>query len=174
MPPHPFGCGGLCWREKRDFERAKTRYHRYCGKNDNGEAENLNMLRLLPTVLSKPHFTATKKGCRSILLLVRETGLEPVRCKPHAPQTCASASSATLAFLSCDLAAQRLILYHFFHKCQYLFAKKIIFFAFFILWEKEAFECKVKRVPSKPPLSDGNRAGCFPQMHKMPRCGHDV
>ena len=31
--------------------------------------------------------------------LVRETGLEPVRCKPHAPQTCASASSATLAFI---------------------------------------------------------------------------
>ena len=29
--------------------------------------------------------------------LVRETGLEPVRCEPHAPQTCASASSATLA-----------------------------------------------------------------------------
>ena len=31
-------------------------------------------------------------------LLVRETGLEPVRCEPHAPQTCASASSATLAY----------------------------------------------------------------------------
>ena len=30
--------------------------------------------------------------------LVRETGLEPVRCEPHAPQTCASASSATLAY----------------------------------------------------------------------------
>ena len=29
--------------------------------------------------------------------VVRETGLEPVRCYPHAPQTCASASSATLA-----------------------------------------------------------------------------
>ena len=29
--------------------------------------------------------------------MVRETGLEPVRCEPHAPQTCASASSATLA-----------------------------------------------------------------------------
>ena len=28
---------------------------------------------------------------------MRETGLEPVRCEPHAPQTCASASSATLA-----------------------------------------------------------------------------
>ena len=32
-----------------------------------------------------------------ITLLVRETGLEPVRWKPHAPQTCASASSATAA-----------------------------------------------------------------------------
>ena len=31
------------------------------------------------------------------LFLVRKTGLEPVRCKPHAPQTCASASSATSA-----------------------------------------------------------------------------
>ena len=29
--------------------------------------------------------------------MVRETGLEPVRCEPHAPQTCASASSATAA-----------------------------------------------------------------------------
>ncbi len=30
-------------------------------------------------------------------ILVRETGLEPVRVAPHAPQTCASADSATLA-----------------------------------------------------------------------------
>ena len=29
--------------------------------------------------------------------LVRETGLEPVQCELHAPQTCASASSATPA-----------------------------------------------------------------------------
>ena len=28
---------------------------------------------------------------------MRETGLEPVRVAPHAPQTCASADSATLA-----------------------------------------------------------------------------
>ena len=34
--------------------------------------------------------------------LVRETGLEPVRCEPHAPQTCASASSATLAYCRFD------------------------------------------------------------------------
>ena len=31
--------------------------------------------------------------------LVRETGLEPVRAAPPAPQTCASADSATLAYL---------------------------------------------------------------------------
>ena len=30
--------------------------------------------------------------------MVRETGLEPVRVAPHAPQTCASADSATLAY----------------------------------------------------------------------------
>ena len=30
--------------------------------------------------------------------MVRETGLEPVRAAPHAPQTCASADSATLAY----------------------------------------------------------------------------
>ena len=40
-----------------------------------------------------------KKGARlcSSFLLVRETGIEPVRFSPHAPQTCASASSATPA-----------------------------------------------------------------------------
>ena len=32
-----------------------------------------------------------------LYFLVRETGLEPVRVAPHAPQTCASADSATLA-----------------------------------------------------------------------------
>ena len=31
--------------------------------------------------------------------VVRETGLEPVRHTTHAPQTCLSASSSTLAFL---------------------------------------------------------------------------
>ncbi len=40
--------------------------------------------------------TGTLSGSR---LLVRETGLEPVQCELHAPQTCASASSATLAFI---------------------------------------------------------------------------
>ncbi len=43
--------------------------------------------------------------------LVRETGLEPVRCKPHAPQTCASASSATLAYSFARLSQRRILLY---------------------------------------------------------------
>ena len=34
---------------------------------------------------------------------MRETGLEPVRAAPHAPQTCASADSATLAYLILQL-----------------------------------------------------------------------
>ena len=33
--------------------------------------------------------------------LVRETGLEPVRLATHAPQTCLSASSSTLAYPTC-------------------------------------------------------------------------
>ena len=42
----------------------------------------------------------TKEQARNLLFcFMRKTGLEPVRCKPHAPQTCASASSATSAYL---------------------------------------------------------------------------
>ena len=55
------------------------------------------------------------------LIVVRETGLEPVRCEPHAPQTCASASSATPACASCT---QHTILYTIFLKCQVFFQKK--------------------------------------------------
>ena len=56
-------------------------------------------------------------------ILVRETGLEPVRCNPHAPQTCASASSATLAYI-CRLRKRRILLYIFFLICQVFFQKK--------------------------------------------------
>ena len=42
---------------------------------------------------------------------MRETGLEPVRTATHAPQTCASADSATLAFSvryrTCVIIAER-------------------------------------------------------------------
>ena len=46
----------------------------------------------------------SRKSCNfrssEIQKLVRETGLEPVRVTPHAPQTCASADSATLAYIN--------------------------------------------------------------------------
>ncbi len=41
---------------------------------------------------------AKEKADSSLNLLMRKTGLEPVWNAPHAPQTCASASSATSAY----------------------------------------------------------------------------
>ena len=46
--------------------------------------------------------------------LVRETGLEPVRVAPHAPQTCASADSATLASTVSIIAERYLFVNTFF------------------------------------------------------------
>ena len=43
------------------------------------------------------HFEKRKDEAEKPRPLVRETGLEPVRTATHAPQTCASADSATLA-----------------------------------------------------------------------------
>ena len=58
-----------------------------------------------------------------LAILVRETGLEPVRVTPHAPQTCASADSATLAIAR--------ILYHFAPEMSSLFQEKVrAFFTF--------------------------------------------
>ena len=59
---------------------------------------------------------------------MRETGIEPVRFSPHAPQTCASASSATPA---CTLCAQHAYYTRFFKKSQGVFQKKIKYFLFF-------------------------------------------
>ncbi len=51
--------------------------------------------------VSSPRHEHQKKNTKYpngyLVFLVRETGLEPVRVAPHAPQTCASADSATLA-----------------------------------------------------------------------------
>ena len=56
----------------------------------------------LPLLLQVPEsLHNTKKEAMIVtasLSMVRETGLEPVRVAPHAPQTCASADSATLAY----------------------------------------------------------------------------
>ena len=59
-----------------------------------------------------------------LFMLVRETGLEPVRCEPHAPQTCASASSATLASTS--------IVYSIKCVLSIAFLKKMNFFQVFL------------------------------------------
>ena len=71
--------------------------------------------------IDKKHQKRTSNGCP--FLMVRETGLEPVRCEPHAPQTCASACSATLAF-AVALATARLL----YNKHT---QKSILFFDFF-------------------------------------------
>ena len=78
-------------------------------------------------------FTQRQKGHRHeacTLFVVRETGLEPVRCEPHAPQTCASASSATLAFVSetvpfGSVLTRHMLLYTKKSVCQVLSRKKI-------------------------------------------------
>ena len=50
-----------------------------------------------------------------VFSMVRVTGLEPVRRETHAPQTCLSAYSSTLAFIS-----------HFFHEQYWLYGKTVI------------------------------------------------
>ncbi len=57
--------------------------------------------------------------------LVRETGLEPVQCELHAPQTCASASSATLAFAFLHAT---LLLYNILPVLSIYFSKKYLIF----------------------------------------------
>ena len=67
--------------------------------------------------------------------LVRETGLEPVRVTPHAPQTCASAYSATLAIAP--------ILYHLRFEMSSLFAEKLnCFFDFSRSFSKRVRCCR--------------------------------
>ena len=77
-------------------------------------------------------FAMDKKIDKPMLVdfLVRETGLEPVRCEPHAPQTCASASSATPACHTLSRATD--ILYTFFVQMSIAFFKKSK--KFFLFW----------------------------------------
>ena len=83
-------------------------------------------------------------------LLVRETGLEPVRCKPHAPQTCASASSATLALS----VSRRLHYYTLFDSiCQHFFESFLRFFYFshFALKGIKNGGLVCENIPKRPP-----------------------
>ena len=82
-----------------------------------------------PKNAKKPRKTGLFRAFRTKYLfcwciMVRETGLEPVWCEPHAPQTCASASSATPAWLR---SCATYILYSFFLKCQALFRKNFVY-----------------------------------------------
>ena len=79
-----------------------------------------------------PYGTNEKSDAKSIGFLVRETGLEPVRCEPHAPQTCASASSATLAYLSAPFSARYSIAQRAWF-VNIIFKKISIFFYFIFL-----------------------------------------
>ena len=56
-----------------------------------------NLFRLLLKMQNRISHNKKNRHQMVSIFLVRETGLEPVRVAPHAPQTCASADSATLA-----------------------------------------------------------------------------
>ena len=113
------GAGTAC----RDVERSSLRSHRPASRSpyavpsgkgagvaspsrDKQEAhENVTRLRerALPARTATGSRSAFGKRNKPMgnpigLFLVRKTGLEPVQCELHAPQTCASASSATSAY----------------------------------------------------------------------------
>ena len=81
-----------------------------------------------------PRKTKSRWKIPSAFCLVRETGLEPVRCEPHAPQTCASASSATPAYHALPCAT--LVLYTFCFQKSIPFSKKVLKNQYFFLFPK--------------------------------------
>ena len=79
----------------------------------------------------------------SSFLLVRETGIEPVRFSPHAPQTCASASSATPA---CRRDCDNIVYYTLFWGFVKPFFEKLsCFFAFYRIFKKICKKAKAFR-----------------------------
>ena len=84
------------WCEKRDLEPGFAESMRRLGSRFYAKPIPRVARRRVQTLYLIKHKRPEPFGS-GLLCLVRETGLEPVRCEPHAPQTCASASSATLA-----------------------------------------------------------------------------
>ena len=77
--------------------------------NSRGQALTATGSHSLPA-LQVPYLDKQKTiHLDGFLFMVRKTGLEPVRSNPHAPQTCASAGSATSA-----CRYRQLILYYIF------------------------------------------------------------
>ena len=87
-------CPKMCPEtERRDFLLNNATVHRTVAPDELRPAGWL--IGVSFQVPSKMKITIYPNGY--MVILVRETGLEPVRVAPHAPQTCASADSATLA-----------------------------------------------------------------------------
>ena len=76
-----------------------AKYERMTGARSGGGSDSPPGCHSLPPLFQVPFLISRiEKGhFFECPFSMRETGLEPVRCEPHAPQTCASASSATLA-----------------------------------------------------------------------------
>ena len=102
--------------KKTRVEHRKNRTFEHCTY---AQAEAVSFGRLLWTDFRNKKATAEAIA----FFMVRETGLEPVRCEPHAPQTCASASSATPACRTRLRAT--LVLYTFLSTLSSLFWKKV-------------------------------------------------
>ena len=89
----------------------------------------------------KPRPAKTERDPIRSITVVRVTGLEPVRHSTHAPQTCLSANSSTLAFLTALLSCLTIIS-HFAANVK----GKFLFFVIF---------CKFTAISVPPPLQTG-------------------
>ena len=120
-------------RNKKEEHIVFLFFHVETGIDSRLWARSLRVLTVHRTVIHyaplqfPPYPRPTKKRntmCSSFLL-VRETGIEPVRFSPHAPQTCASASSATPA---CRRDCDNVTIIHFFSRLSTPFLKFFLFF----------------------------------------------
>ena len=85
----PGGSHQLAWCGRRDLPGLRT---------GAVPRENRPLDAFLTRGLQVPYLDKQKTiQMDGFLFMVRKTGLEPVWSEPHAPQTCASASSATSA-----------------------------------------------------------------------------
>ena len=100
------------------------------------------------------HFISIARKKRDTMylsfFLVRETGIEPVRFSPHAPQTCASASSATPA---CRRDCDNVIIILFFIKMSIPFlkflSKNLQFSSFFSLCNFKDAQIRRKNIKNQ-------------------------
>ena len=106
-------------------------------------------------------------------LVVRETRLELVRCEPHAPQTCASASSATPAYCCC--CEQQVYYTRFLRKVKGLkeksFFQKEFFKNLFLAVDFFLFSCY--NTPCSGCSAVGSAPGLGPGCRRFESCHSD-